>query len=65
MHLSGMTEFPKLKLYKEEKIVSLKHSMNFVEKNILIPVTLWRIEDTTEMVVRRKKRRFGGRKQNK
>ena len=27
--------------------------------------TLWRIEDPTEMVFRRKKRRFGGRKQKK
>ena len=26
---------------------------------------LWQIEDTREMIFRRKKRRFGGRKQNK
>ena len=29
------------------------------------PIALWRIEDTTEMVFRRKKRRFSGRKQSK
>ena len=48
---------------------SRKKRKQWIFQKLLQPVAwilvYWRIEDTTEMVFRRKKRRFGGRKQNK